>query len=104
MSDKYPDVFGDDFDSYPETHQDRWGEDTTNQALLNIFNGLAEVSPTSDVDLLIDFELALEDIDLKKTYKLMKIINQSNPKGSFIKRKISQYKKGCMKIPKANYL
>lgn len=40
ISEKYEDIFGEDFSRYPDSSQDKWDEESANRAILNILNSL----------------------------------------------------------------
>lgn len=93
ISEKFEDIFDSDFSNYPESSKDRWTEESANLAITNIFNALSTVDIDIDVDLLRDSAVALESIDLKKSYQLMMIARNARPTGPFINKKIKEYEK-----------
>ncbi|MEZ9835555.1 hypothetical protein AB4341_18795 [Vibrio breoganii] len=91
ISKNYESIFDDDFSMYPDKSKDIWTEDSANQAFINLFNALSDIDV--NVDFLRDCAVALEKVDLNKSYKLMSMAHKARPCGHFIKRKLKEYEK-----------
>lgn len=91
ISSLYEDIFGDDFNSYPEKASELWTEDSANQAITNILQSL-KCFDNIEVKTLTETAIAIEDDNLELSAQLMSLAHILNPGGFLIKKKIEEYK------------
>jgi hypothetical protein len=79
-----PCLFSDDFSMYPEEAQDQWNEETANQAILHLLNGLNALPVVGDHDLahLKRAANALVDSDMDCARSLEAMISRIDPEFS----------------------
>lgn len=96
ISSIHEDIFGQDFSIYTEERQDIWDENSANQAILNIFNALANLQSLNlmkHADLLRDSAIALENENMELSYQLMSLAHIARPSAPLITSKLDEYKK-----------
>jgi len=88
-------LFKEDFSKYGDFSEDLWNEDSANLAIKKILELTASNLNYDHIDtnLIIDSAIALEDVDLKKSYSLMMIAHKSRPNGERINKKLQEYEK-----------
>jgi hypothetical protein len=76
-----PHIFSDDFDMYPREACDTWTEESANQAIRNVLNGLASLPVISDQELLRlkQAAISLAEIDEAGARKLERIVTRYEP-------------------------
>ena len=89
---KYNSIFDEDFSAYPDKAADLWDEDSSNQAIINIFKSIKPLEKM-DPEILIQSAIALEKNNLKLSFQLMLMAKSLRPDGPFIKRKVEAYNK-----------
>ena len=86
-------LFSNDFDMYPREQADTWNEESANNAIKKILQTVDNVYGGLTVDDMREAAIALERTKPELSLKLMHMAHKIRPKGTFIRKKLNEYKR-----------